>query len=256
MSTQHVWACALLDPSLPVPQGLNTWNRSDPARRLAVYRNNVLVSLVDALAHTFPVTQQLVGEDFFRAMAQVFVRAHPPRSPVLSRYGRALPDFIEQFAPAAGVPYLADLARLESLRLEALHAADALPLGPGALEALLVDAERLARLRWQLHPSLRWLRSAHAVVSLWAAHQGDHGSAIEDVDPTRPEAALVFRSGLDVMVLQTDDGLAALCAGLMEGRTLSDAVEAALDADPAFDPSRALAVLIRHGLLVGFENPH
>lgn len=255
MSTQHAWAGALLDPSQPAPPGLSTWNHSDPVKRLAVYRNNVLVSLVDALAQTFPVTQQLVGEDFFRAMAQVFVREQPPRTRLLARYGGALPGFIQRFLPASGLPYLADLARLEWQRLTALHAADTPTLSASALAALLADADRLPHVRWQLHPSLHLLHSAHAVVSLWAAHLAGSGTAIEDVDLTRPEAALVFRSGLDAMVLQADAGLAALTAALQDGRALGIAVETALDADPAFDPSPALAVLIRHALLTGTEPP-
>ncbi len=85
--TQATFAAALLTPELPSPAGLRVWNGSDPAARLAVYRNNVVSSLIDAVADSFPVTQELVGEEFFRAMAAVFVRAHPPRSKVLTHYG-------------------------------------------------------------------------------------------------------------------------------------------------------------------------
>jgi hypothetical protein len=256
MSTQLEWAQVLLDPSQAAPHGLTTWNHSDPAKRLAVYRNNVMVSLVDALAQSFPVTQALVGEDFFRAMAQVFVRAHPPRCRVLAQHGQALPGFIAQFAPASSLPYLADLAQLEWKRLLALHAADAAALEPATLAAVLADAERLPLLRWQMHPSLQLQASPYAVVSLWAAHLPGSGIAVEDVDLAQPEAALVFRSGLDVMVLQADAGLTALTAGLLDKAPLEAAIDQAFDADPAFDVSQAMAVLIRHGLLSGAEHPH
>lgn len=256
MSAQQQWARVLLDPELAIHHGLTTWNRSDPAKRLAVYRNNVMVSLVDALAQTFPVTQQLVGEAFFRSMAQVFVRAHPPRTRVLAHHGQALPGFIAQSPPAASLPYLPDVAQLEWQRLQALHAADASGLEPATIAALLVDAERLPQVRWQLHPSLHLLRSPHAVVSLWAAHQPGSGIPLEDVNVAQPEAALVFRIGLDVMVLQADAGLTALTASLLNNTAFGTAIEQALSADPAFDPSQAMAVLIRHGLLIGARHPH
>ena len=54
---QNTFAAALLDPDLPAPAGLTTWNGSDPARRFRVYRNNVIISLIDALADSFEVTQ-------------------------------------------------------------------------------------------------------------------------------------------------------------------------------------------------------
>lgn len=56
---------APLNPELPCPGGLTSWNGSDPELRFAVCRNNVMVSLIDALADTFPVVQALVGEEFF-----------------------------------------------------------------------------------------------------------------------------------------------------------------------------------------------
>jgi len=256
MSAQHTWARALLDPAQAAPQDLSTWNHSDPAQRVAVYRNNVMVSLVDALAQTFPVMQQLVGESFFRAMALVFVRAHPPRTRVLAQHGQALPGFVAQFPPAAGLPYLSDVAQLEWQRLQALHAADASAVEPATIAALLADAERLPLLRWQLHPSLQLLRSPHAVVSLWAAHQPGSGIALDGVQVSQPEAALVFRSGMDVMVLQADAGLTALAASLLHNAAFGAAIEQAFSVDPAFDPSQAMAVLIRHGLLTGALHPH
>ncbi|HAX20907.1 MAG TPA: DUF2063 domain-containing protein [Hydrogenophaga sp.] len=256
MSAQLHWAQALLDPAHAVPNGLVTWNHSDPERRLAVYRNNVVVSLVDALAQTFPVTQQLVGEAFFRALAQVFVRAHPPRTRVLAHYGDELPGFVARFPPAAGLPYLADVARLEWQRLQTLHAADAQPLDTTGLSALLRDADDLPSLRWQLAPSLHLLRSPHAAVSIWAAHQEDSGIALGGVDLAQAECALVFRSGWDVMVLQTTPGMAALVEGLLENALFGEALDQAFVAEPGFDLSQALAILIRHELLIGAELPH
>jgi hypothetical protein len=256
MSTQHGWAQALLDPAQASPDGLVTWNHSDPTRRLAVHRNNVLVSLVDALAQRFPVTRQLVGEDFFRAMAQVFVRGQPPRTRVLARYGEALPDFIAEFSPAAGLPYLADVAQLETLRLQALHAADAAAMDPAAIATLLQDADALPSLRWQLAPSLHLLRSPHAAVSVWAAHQADSGIALEQVDLAQAESALVFRSGLAVMVWQADAGTATWLEHLQGHATLGEATDCAFKADPAFDTGQAIALLIRHELLVGTPALH
>jgi hypothetical protein len=74
------FAASLLDRARPAPRGISAWNGSDPAVRFDVFRNNVIVSLVGALADTFPVTRELVGDDVFYAMSRCFVAAEPPRS--------------------------------------------------------------------------------------------------------------------------------------------------------------------------------
>lgn len=243
MNQQERFAEALLDPEQPCPPGLTTWNGSDPARRFAVYRNNVIVSLVDALADTFAVTQELVGESFFRAMARVFAYANPPISRLLVFYGEAFPAFIECFPPAAGLPYLADVARLEFLRVRAYHAADVAPVRTEEIAAVLADADNLPHLNLAIHPSLGVLDSTAAVVSLWAAHQGV--GDLVTVVPNMPETALVVRDGLDVEVLEVPRAAGVFIEALQRGETLGGAMVSAQALDPDFDAAMPLALLIQ-----------
>jgi hypothetical protein len=253
MSFQDAFAAALLDPAAPCPDGLATWNGSDPARRFAVYRNNVTGSLIDALGETFPVVRQLVGDDFFRAMAAAFVRAAPPASRILAHYGAAFPAFVAAFEPARALAYLPDVARLEWLRVQAYHAADAQPLAPQHLAHALSMPERLPAARVTLHPSLASLASAYAVVSLWAAHQGI--GELGSVDPYVAESALVVRHGLDVEVISIAPGAAAFVAGLARGDVFGLAAAEAGTAHPAFDLAATLAILIRSGAITDLTLP-
>lgn len=249
MNIQSAFADALLAPEAVCPPGLLAWNGSDPGRRFAVYRNNVMVSLIDALADSYPVTQELVGEEFFAAMARLFVQAQPPRSPVLALYGEGFADFIEAFPPAAGLVYLADVARLEMRRVQAWHAADAAPLTEQELARLLADAS-LPLARFVLHPSLVVLRSRHAVVSLWAAHQTDDvAAALAQVAVDQAEAALVLRVGLEVDITRIGEGAAAFVGGLQQGLTFGAAAGQALTVEPEFDLAATLGMLIRGGAI-------
>lgn len=250
MSLQREFAAALLDPERPCPAQLKTWNGSDPAVRFAVYRNNVVASLTDALGETFPVVRQLVGEAFFRAMARCHVRAAPPRTRILAHYGASFAAFIEDFAPAAGLPYLPDVARLEFLRVRACHAADAPVADAGALAALLGEPARLPHLRLDLHPSLALLCSPFAIVSLWAAHQG--ALDIARVDPGRAEDALVLRNGLEVEVIGLAPGEAVLIGLLQEGLPLGRAAGEAAALAPGLNLAAPLAQLIRTGAISRF----
>lgn len=252
MKLEQEFFAALLDPERPPPAGLIAWNGSDPGKRFAVYRNNVVASLIDALADTYPVTQQLVGEAFFRAMARLYVKDAPPRSRVLAFYGDSLPAFIEAFPPAASVPYLADVARLEMLRVRAYHAADSAPLSSDVIAGFLADTDTLPMLRVALSPSLFLLRSRYAVVTLWAAHQGLADMA--DVDPDVAENALVIRSRLQVDVMRLDDGDSIFVEQLLHGASLGAALEAAGAAVVEFDPGNILALLIQAQAISSMRN--
>lgn len=233
-----------------VPAGLTARRPAQVARRFAVYRNNVAVGLVDALATRFPVVLRLVGEDFFRATARAFVAERPPRSPVLTFYGDAFPDFLAAFPPAARVPYLADVARLEAARTHSYHAADAEPLEAGALAAI---AERdPATWGLALHPAVRIVASPHPIVSLWAMNQP--GATPGPLASRAAETALVARPRLEVRVAAAEPGEGAFLTACAAGASCSDAVGAALETGEALDPGRALARVLVLGLAEGITS--
>ncbi|EXF94676.1 hypothetical protein HK44_027475 [Pseudomonas fluorescens HK44] len=252
MNTQADFAAALLDPRRPCPDGLFSANGADPDSRFAVYRNNVQSSLINALADSYPVVSQLVGNEFFRAMAQFYGRDFPPSSALINDYGSDFASFIEHFAPAASVPYLADVARLERLRVMAYHAADANAVEPARIAAALAAPEALAQLHIHLHPSTFTLSSSYATVALWAAHQTD--TPPRNLAPYHPQSALVLRNGLEVEVFAIDVGTATFIHSLQNNHPLGQAVADALDAAPAFDLSQCLALLIGHNAIIHLQH--
>jgi hypothetical protein len=249
------FAGALLDPALPPPAGLRVPAGADAARRFAVHRNNMIVSLVDALAAAFPVTRALVGERFFRAMARERILADPPRSPILAGYGEGFAGFIAGFDPARGLPYLADVAALEQLRVRAFNAADAEPVATTALAALAQDPDRLCAARLRLHPAAHWLTSAHPILSIWDAHQGLDDPADADlghVELDRGQAVLVSRDReFAVHCSALPAGGVALLDALRAQRTLGDACADAIGAGG--DPQALFAMLVERQLVVGID---
>lgn len=247
MRPEHhaAFAAALLDPDGAVPAGLLG---SDINRRFAVYRNNVVVGLVDALAARFPVVAALVGDAFFRAMAAVHARAAPPRSPLIFRYGDGFPDFLEGFPPAAEIGYLADVARLEWAMGEAAVATDAPALGRAALAGLTPEA--LLSTRIELHPSLRLVASRWPILSLWRAHQP--GATLLDTWPEAGETFVLLRDAADrIASVALDAGEAACLDALRDGLSFGAAAEAGLTATPGCDPGGFLLTLIDLDAVVG-----
>src|SRR5271155_749397 len=81
--------------------------------RLAVYRHHCVDSLTEVLAATYPVTRELLGDNFFAHLAESHIASRPPTEPCLSWYGASFATTVEDNRGCASLPYLADVARLE-----------------------------------------------------------------------------------------------------------------------------------------------
>ena len=244
--TQTAFAEALLDRTKPVPPTLRSWTGSEPRMRYGIYRNNVATGLARALAVRFPVTEKIVGEDFFTAMARDFVLCSPPISPVLLHYGEAFPEFVASFPPAAGLPYLADIVRLENAQVRAYHARDATPIDPQALARIAPD--RVGGLRVVFHPAVSVVVSSYPIVTIWAMNCGVR--TLGPIADWRAENAFVTRPELTVLTREISSGSACFLQHLISGRRLGEAYEAMAEADHGFDLGRNLAELMGSGAVI------
>jgi hypothetical protein len=210
----------------------------------AVYRNTVVKGCIDALQANYPVVARLVGEDWFRAAAAIYVREALPADPTLLRYGSSFADFLARFEPAADLPYLPGVARLDRFWTEAHAAPDQGALDSAAVASLAPEA--LAATVLHPHPAARWAWFADApIYTIWSRNRADSAPAA-DLD-WQPEGALLVRPrdavewiGLDTAECEFLDACAA-------GGTLGEAAQAALHAQGDADLAQLLATLIRAG---------
>ncbi|MDR7123503.1 DNA-binding domain-containing protein [Pseudotabrizicola sp. 4114] len=227
----------------PLPAGLVARDPTEVERRFAVYRNNGAVSLTQALATRFPVIKRLVGEEFFAALARLYIDRDRPKSPILAEWGDSFAAFLAQFPPLAAYPYLGDVARIEYARGRAFHAADARPVDPAILVSVDPDRVRLV-----LHASVTVLGFAHPAVSIWARNQPG-GNEVPLA--SGPETALILRdAGFQVPVHSVGPGDAALLRSVVCGDTLSVAAATARGAEAGHDPHPLLVSLMRAGAIV------
>lgn len=249
LSSEAGFARALWDARLARPEGIVGRAGRPTADRFDIHRNNIFASLTAALRARFPVVVRLVGDAFFSDMAVVFIRRHPPHSPVILEYGGAFAAFLEGFDAVDALPYLADIARLEWLRHLAAHGADAVPADLSPLAALPQPV--MAELRFTLHPTAAVLSSAYPVVSIWRAN-----AVAPDLHPILADSAgesmLIVRPHRQVLLLDLPPAGDALIAALGEGRTLGEATALAAARDLDFDLTLSLAVLFRAGAITGF----
>lgn len=240
MTPQTAFADALLDPSRPAPAGLENPFGGPAGKRFDVYRNNVAASLITALETGFPTIRKLVGPEFFKAMAAVFLRAHPPQDPRLATYGGQFPGFLGRFEPVRHLPYLPDVARLDLGLRQSYHAADAAPLTVTALAPSAV-----MDLRPRLSPATLILTSRFALFDIW------HYNATPGAPKPKTTAqdVIITRPGFDPAPHVLPRGGHTLARHLKGKLPLGEALMATLAIDPDVDAAALLSLFLSTGAL-------
>jgi hypothetical protein len=218
-----------------------------------VYRNTVMKGCIDALQANYPSVARLVGGDWFRAAAAIYVRAHLPDDACMLYYGAEFAAFLERFEPAAALSYLPGVAWLDRLWTEAHAAADQPVLDPATIAGFA--PEQLAGIVLHPHPAARWRWfSEQPVYTIWRRNREmlDDGSDIE----WHGEGALLARPhGEVVWTALTASGRVFLDA-CRAGRPLADAATMALNVDPDTDLAQLFATLLDAGAFSRIDSLH
>jgi len=238
---------ALFDPDLPVPDDIHG---DTLAERFSIHRNTVVLGMIQTLEQIFPTTKRLLGDEFFMAMAGVFVRRYPMRSPVAQEYGADLPAFLRDFPPMADWVWVADIAQIEWLHQQSLNAADSESLDAAALTGRRIESEE--RLKLVLDPSLRLARCESPAYDIW--HQQQNLNEQSPFDGAWvPQNILLWRVGSRIRHRVVSDAVAAFIEALVMGQQLGDAAKLARSYSHEFPLEATLAELFESQLVIAIE---
>ncbi len=215
--------------------------------RATIYRNNVRLSLSAALAANFPVTQALLGDEYFHQAARVFLRDNLPKRPDMADYGAEFPGFLARLPELTDYPFVPDVARSERAMIEALLAPHAPPLTADAFATVPPDG--FAGLRFAAHPSTRLVRSPYAIADLWRLHQGQMPD-LSTFDPHRAQTLLILRPDTQIEWVALEAEAAKFASALLSGETIAEAVEPLAE---DFDLTAALLHLLHLGVFSGLS---
>jgi hypothetical protein len=217
------------------------------ADHLLIYRRAIIGTLVRTLGAIHPVCKKLVGDEFFDAMGRVYARQTPSESPDLGDYGKSFSTFIAGFEPAAELPYLADVARLEWCWHRAFHAPDEQGLDIAALGNIAdTDTDRIA---FRLAVSAHLLASDYPVQHIWQVNQDDWtGDPTIDLNEGGTRL-IVWRQIHDMRIDAPDPSEWRLLNAIDAGQTLGE-IGAAKDLD---DLDSVLPRCVQNGWIAGFE---
>lgn len=218
MTGQAAFRAGLLNPAQPAPEGLTDGHAQPAGRRYGVYRNNVTVSLREALATGFPSLVSLIGRENFDHVARAHLRQSPPTSPLMMHYGAGLPDFVATLEQLEHLPYLADVARIDVAMRQSYHAADSTGIDPTLLQSL--DEDSLLAARFGFAPSMILLRSQFSIGSIW--HYSLRGG---DKPSGQPEDVVILRAEYDPEPFILGPGAGDVLRALQSGTPFGEAIE-------------------------------
>jgi len=216
----------------------------------AVYRNTVMKGCIDALQANYPSVSRLVGDEWFRAAAAIFAHEQLPTQATLMHYGLAFAEFLARFEPAAELPYLPGVARLDRCWTESHSAWDETALLPGALAGLTREA--LASTVLQPHCAARWAWFDQLpVYTIWRRNR--EGSEDESDIDWQGEGALLTRPRSVVQWRRLDAAGCAFLDACADGRPLAAAAGAALAARQDADLAALMKTLLEAGAIGGMR---
>ncbi len=238
---QKIFTDSLKDSEKATPEMIASHNNS--LDRFNIYRNNVFVSLTEAIASSFPACFALVGESFFNALARAYIDKTMPQSPLIYLYGEHFPNFLENFPPAQKIPYLADLAKLEWEFLKSTNAKDAAPIIIDKLQTLAPD--HMQTCCFTMHPTLFIGQSQWQISNLWIKIRHDPTRSIEKME--QAQFYLIIRPHLQTQIHIISKAMHSFIDKLSKNINFAKAAEETIEAYPDFNLGENLANLFSLG---------
>jgi uncharacterized protein (UPF0276 family) len=242
LQCQQTFGDALFDASRAAPAIAQVKGEAI-GERIGIYRGNLTSGWDKALAAAYPVVRQLVGAEFFSALARAYGKAWPSQDPDLNLFGANFATFLASFEHVADYPYLPGMANLEWSLHRAYYAPDAPTLDGTSLS--LLSPEDLESARFIPHPAMHLEQSEWAIAQLWLAHQTE-GMAFPEEMHTN-SFALVVRPRWQPRLLMLSRAAFAVLTELADGKTFGEALDAALALEKDFDVAAHLQQWIEAG---------
>jgi hypothetical protein len=228
-------------------------NQAFAERGLRAYRANAQEIAQRSFAVAYPILVQMLGEEAAQHLALDFWQAHPPKRGDLAQWGAEVAPWMTTHAPLQDLlaehAFLPDVARMEWALHQAVTAPDVVQ-DQGSLASLAqLDP---AALRLELHPACHWVASAYPIVDMAQWHQSPALWPASS-ESASPHIAVVWAQQWRPRIKAAGSGELALIQASLAGRSVVDALDAALQAESGFDFQTWLQNALEQGLLLSIQ---
>ncbi len=219
-----------------------------PEQQLAIYKNNVQGALQKSLSQIYPVCKKVLGEKYFKQIANIYIRNYPSKHYDLNLYGEYFFDFMNlqfiQREELKDFPYLSDLVQLEWFYHQVYFAAQGSVFDFFAYSQL--SEQEQAGSVFQLSPCLKFISSDYPIVSIWQLNQEQTDT--QQTLSSGLERCCVFRNNNHIKLILIDTKVYTLLSLINGGSTLAELVKKDVDS--------RLSELIKQGWVDSFKVKH
>lgn len=217
-------------------------------QQLSIYRGSIFGGLKKALAETYPVTKELVGEDFFNMMLGQYIKTYPCHVQDLNDYGEELAEFIQGLKQVRSVPYLAEVAELEWFYNVCLNS----EMENNNLEELsLLNEEQQERIKFNFTNGAGLISARYPVDLIWDSHVN---SLEKDIDLKKECVYLIIWKNVNnVEINRLSDKQFYFLKNIKNESSFSNACFEFLNKYPNANVTKMLADVIQQGWLRRFS---
>ncbi|MCY4305219.1 MAG: DNA-binding domain-containing protein [Aestuariivita sp.] len=245
--SQSSFFSGLFNSEIQISNELIDGQKRPAGHRYNIYRNNIIVSLIDALKDSFPIISKLLGAENMIGLAKLYILAHPPSSPLLMHFGNNFPKFLSEHKELSHLGYLPDIARLEIKIHQSYHAADAEPVDIGQFEQMTPD--RIAASSIKLAPALALVRSSWPIFSIWRFNSEKNAPKPKPV----AEDVLIMRPEFDPKPYLLPLGGADFISALQTGKSVNEAYNVAAKTIDHFDLTPVFNLLLQGNVIISLN---
>ncbi len=160
--------------------------------RVKIYVDGYRLRLLEVLEDNFTGLHALLGDEAFDRLGRAYIDAHPSTHPSVRWFSQHLADFLRRTPPYDAQPYLAEMAAFEWTQGLVFDASDAPVADIQVMATVAPDA--WAGLRFQLHPSVRFLTLEWDIPAAWQVLEAGEAPELRQGDA--PATWLLWRADL------------------------------------------------------------
>ena len=217
---------------------------SEHQHRIWIYQNNVFGAVQNYLEEVYPATRGVVGADFFKQMAQVFIQKTPPSVGNMHVYGDGFSELCQSVDGLEGLPYLSDLMRYEWALHESYYSVVSDALDPSS-----VPQDELLTTSVVFNDSVSLICSEYPIYEIQRQSLPSfEGQVAIDLNQSQ-DNLLVYKMGHEVQCLALEAEQAVFIQGLEKNQNLLQAIEGLQGSISADTLSTTLSLVFESRLL-------